>query len=447
MSSTRGVKANGAPRARRARWWVGVPVVLLCLALGVSTTWRLKKPTLEPLPSLPMDDFQPVVRKLIEETSARVAKNLGSPVAWGELGAVYAIHDLEPPAQVCFRNAERLDPDNYKWPYLFSLSMPVDEPQSIAALRRAVQRCGDRTHVQLRLVETLLDRGEFEEAAAQIARVMEHASANPRAQYANARLLLAQGKIDEAKLCAERSVANAPDKRASQLLLAHLCRRTNDASGEARALAALAQIPEEITRWEDPDVIAMNSLRQDQEAQLSRAEQLIQSQNAAQGAGILFDLAMASDGFSAAAKLAQALNRQGKHRQAELMLRQRLPAFPTDERLHFQLGVSCFLQQKYADAAAEFRRAAELKPDYFYAWHNLGLVLVKLDKPADARAALAEAIRISPNDPSPRISLAELLLAEGNVQEAQTHLEAAIAVAPDMALPRELLSKAKAAMK
>jgi len=417
-----------------------VPVVLVFLALGV--TWWLQKPTLEPLPRLPMDDFQPEVRKLIEETSSRVAQSLRSSAAWGELGAVYLSHSLESPAQVCFHNAELLNSENYRWPYLLSLSMMhTDEEKAISALRRAVQRCGDQTHVKLRLVETLLDRGEFEEAAAQITKVMEHASANPRAQFAVARLLLVQGKIDEAKSWAERSAETAANKRSPHLLVAHLCRRTNDAAGEAKALATLAQIPDGITRWEDPDVIAMNSLRQDQEARLSRAEQLTQSKNAAQGNGLLFEMAMANDGSSAAAKLAQAFNREGKFRQAESVLRQRLPASPTDERLHFQLAVSCFQQQKYAEAEVEFRRVIELKPDYFYAWHNLGLVLVKLDKAADARAALATAIRINPSEVSSRINLAELLLADERHDEAREHLEAVLKLAPDHPQALELLSR------
>ena len=114
--------------------------------------------------------------------------------------------------------------------------------------------------MQLRLVETLLERGELDDAAAQIQEVLADAPSNTRALYAQARLLSARGKLEDAKTWAERSVVDAAGKRAPYLLLAQLCRRTHDSQGEARALAALEKIPDGFTPWEDPDIVAMGAL-------------------------------------------------------------------------------------------------------------------------------------------------------------------------------------------
>ena len=107
------------------------------------------------------------------------------------------------------------------------------------------------------------------------------------------------------------------------------------------------------------------------------------------------------------------------------------------------LGGTCFLQEKYPEAEAEYRRVIELKPDNVDAWYNLGLALLKLGKPGDAREAFATTVRISPSRVFARINLAELLLAEGKQEEALEHLEAAIKLAPEEQQARELLVRAQ----
>ena len=388
--------------------------------------------------------MDPEVRNLIEGASAKVAIDNRSAAAWGDLGAVFFVHDFEAPAQVCFRNAERLDPGDYRWSYLLGVSLIyTDGDQSLAAYRRAAERCGERAHVQLRLVEALIERGELEDAVAQLDKVLAHAPANPRAQFAKARLLLAQGKLEEAKSWAERSVADAAGKRAPHLLLAQLCRRTHDAQGEARALAALQQIPDGFTPWEDPDIVAMGSLRQDRATRLAKAGGGSQSGNSESGKAMQYEMATRSDGSTAAVELARTFIREGENRQAEALLREQLRGSPNDERLHMLLGGTCFLQEKYPEAEAEYRRVIELKPDNVDAWYNLGLALLKLGKPGDAREAFATTVRISPSRVFARINLAELLLAEGKQEEALEHLEAAIKLAPEEQQARELLVRAQ----
>lgn len=438
----------GTRTARASKWvWRRLPAavlgVLLLVAAG-NVAWWLLPPALEPLPSVPTERMEPEVRNLFKSASANVAMNSSSAAAWGELGAVFFGHDFEAPAQVCFRNAERLDTSDYRWPYFLGISLVyTDGKESLAAYRRAAGRCGQRAHVQLRLVETLLERGELDDAAAQIQEVLAYAPSNTRALYAQARLLSARGKLEDAKTWAERSVVDAAGKRAPYLLLAQLCRRTHDSQGEARVLAALEKIPDGFTPWEDPDIVAMGALRQDRATRLARAEGRAQSGDSAGATGLLHEMT-GSDGSSAAAKLARTLNKEGKNREAETLLRDQLRGSPNDERLHFHLGTACFQQKKYQDAEAEYRRVIELKPDYVDARYNLGLTLVKLGKPDEARDAFAATVRLHPSDVFARIKLAELLLADGKREEAKEHLQAALKLAPEERQAKELLAKLEA---
>jgi tetratricopeptide (TPR) repeat protein len=417
---------------------------LIFLAAGVNVAFWFCQPALEPLPSVATEQLEARVRELLDGAAANVAMDNRSAAAWGDLGAACFAHNFEPQAQVCFRNAERLAPGDYRWPYLLGVSLIyTDGDQMLAAYRRAAERCGERAHVQLRLVETLLERGELEEADGYIQLVLAHSPSHSRAQFAQARLLLARGKLVEAKSWAERSAAGAADKRAPHLLLAHLCRRTNDLPGEAKAVAALEQIPDGFSSWDDPDVADVLDLSQDRATRLARAEKLAESGETA-AKETLSELMEGADGSSAAARLARAFNREGKSGQAEALLRHQLPGSPNDERLHFQLGVACFQLGNYPDAAAEFRRVVELKPDFVDAWYNLGLALLKLDRPSDARVAFAATVRLRPSRFLARIKLAELLLADGKREEAKEHLEAALKLAPEERQARELLARIKA---
>jgi tetratricopeptide (TPR) repeat protein len=445
MSRRRQEEKRGAKaRSSLLRRLVPALAGLAGLAVGVNFYFWLNQPKLEPLPRVATESLEPAVRTLIEGAQAEAAQKGRSATAWGDLGAVLRAHDLGLEAEACYRNAQRLDPADYRWPYLLGVSLATtDAERAVACFRQAAERCGNRPHVQLRLAEMLLDRGEREEAAVLIEKVLAYAPSDPRGQLNKARLLFLEGKLPEAKSWAERSAASADDKRAPQQLLAQLCRRTGDADGEARAVAALARIADGITPWEDPDVAAVLALRQDRSARLAKAEDLAAGGDTMEAAQILAELAAGNDSASAAAQLARNYNQQKRFAEAEALLRGQLPHSPSDERLHFELGVALFQQQKYAPAAGEFRRVTELKPDHADAFYNLGHALLKLNRKEEARDSFAVAVRLSPSHAFARINLAELLLDSGQPEAAREHLQAALRIAPQDKRAQELFARAK----
>jgi tetratricopeptide (TPR) repeat protein len=417
---------------------------LVLLAVGANVVWWVNKPALEPLPAVPTGKMDEEVRNRIGNASFNLGLHVRDASAWGDLGAIFFVHGFEAQSQVCFRNAERLDPGDYRWPYLLAVSLIyTDADEMIAAYQRAALRCGRQAHVRLRLAEALLDRGELDEADVQVQRVLADSPSNHRAQLAKARVLFAQGDFAEARTWAERS-ADGSGKRAPYLLLAQLCRRLRDAEGEAKAVAALQKIPDGFTPWDDPDITA---LRKDRATRVATPENLTQSGDAAMAMGILREIAVKSDAPSAATSLAGPLIQEDKLSDAEALLSSQLSTSPSDERLRFLFGGVYYQQKKYSEAEAEYRRVIELKPDNVDAWFNLGLSLLKLGKPTEARDAFATTIRISPSRVSARINLAELLLAEGKNEQAIEHLEAAIKLAPKEQQVRDLLARAKAARK
>ena len=424
--------AQNVTASKRLRLLVPVMLVLAVAALGLNIYWWQIRPRLEPLPVVSLDSLDPSVQAVLEKSIAAVSANNLSAMSWGELGAVLRAHDFGAEAEVCYRNAERLDGKDYRWPYLLGVSLvTTDTEQATECFRRAANLCGEQPHVQLRLAEILMELEQKEEATQLIEKVLTYAPSNPRGQLAKARLLFAEGKIEDAKSWAEKSAAGAADRRAPHLLLAQLCRRTGDKQGEARELELLKEIPDGVTPWEDPDVASVLNLRQDLAARLANAESQAQ---------LLQDISGAEDS-SPAIQVARAYFKNKEYAAAESILRAMLNKFPDDERLHFEVGVACYQQKKYEIAAKEFTRAIELKPDRADARYNLGHALLKLDKKLDAREAFAAAVRLQPSHAFARVNLADLLLEAGQPVAAREQLEIAVRLSPQDVRARQLLAK------
>jgi Flp pilus assembly protein TadD len=79
-----------------------------------------------------------------------------------------------------------------------------------------------------------------------------------------------------------------------------------------------------------------------------------------------------------------------------------LKDYPNDPAAHFQLGYAYGLLQRSDDSISEYRRAAELKPDFAEAHLNLGLALIDAKDFAGAGVALQRAAELMPGEARPR---------------------------------------------
>lgn len=84
-------------------------------------------------------------------------------------------------------------------------------------------------------------------------------------------------------------------------------------------------------------------------------------------------------------------------------------------------------------AAAEkaARHATTLLPAYSRAWHDLGTVLLELDRVADAVPAFRQGVALNDADPHAHAHLANALFVHGDLNEAEAHYRAALARQPD----------------
>jgi tetratricopeptide (TPR) repeat protein len=117
---------------------------------------------------------------------------------------------------------------------------------------------------------------------------------------------------------------------------------------------------------------------------------------------------------------------------AEQLLRQAAAAEPNDFSIHFNLALALSMQQKDADAIAEFRRTLELKPALPQADLNLGMLLLRNKRSAEAIPVLKE---LAESRKSARADLyyAQALFDTGEVARADPLYRAAVELDPKSA--------------
>src|SRR6266536_1403382 len=75
---------------------------------------------------------------------------------------------------------------------------------------------------------------------------------------------------------------------------------------------------------------------------------------------------------------------KGDYAAAERDYRGILAAYPRMPEAHTNLGISCFLQKKYQEAADILQQGLKLKPEMANAWLFLGISLFNLNRPDKA---------------------------------------------------------------
>lgn len=111
------------------------------------------------------------------------------------------------------------------------------------------------------------------------------------------------------------------------------------------------------------------------------------------------------------------------------------------ERVYLSRGKLAFEAQRYAEAAAEFRKAVAAKPNSVTPRVNLGAALTQLGDLDAAAEQFREAIRIEPEKGNAHYNLAVILSRQNKPDEAISHLQSALKMEPNDLGARFLLAQ------
>ncbi|HTU23516.1 MAG TPA: tetratricopeptide repeat protein [Gemmataceae bacterium] len=446
----------------RKRLAGGVCLVLFLAALGFGAwLWRHNRRQMPPVPEVLLSNE--VDRSLVEAIAAArqaVLRQPNNASTWGRLGMLLLANGFAEQAGAFLQQAEKLQPNDPRWPYLQAVPLLVrDREAAVPYLRRAVE-LGELHHPsnptpRLRLAEVYLEKGELESAEQLCRTALERQPDNPRAHFNLGVIALARNDLEASVTHLTRAAASPYARRKAYIQLAAVYQRRGDrALAETFSREAQQAKPDLI--WEDPYAAGYQQLALGRQQDFLTAERLEQEGRLAEEAKILQTVAVEYPDDRSYVALGVALAKIGNYAAAEKVLRKALQQAPDKINAHFTLGVVLLRkgerqqQDGPADAAAALFRAAadserrvlELKPDHAMAYLVLGMAVNHLGQKTQALDAFRAAVRCRPELANAHFQLGEALAANGQEAEAEIHLRHAVELAPaEDPRPREALDR------
>jgi len=460
------VARSWRPRGR-VRVWIAAGTLLI--AVGCGLWWYVARSRSPQPPEITTTDgADPAVVVAVEKARQDVLANPKSAANWGELGMVFGAHGLDPEAEVCLAEAQRLDPVDPRWPYLRGLAATVHAPdraipllkQAIELLKRIKERKSKDTDAlftaKLQLAEILLDGQQADEAEALFREGVAKTPPSPRAQFGLARVALIRGDRKTAREVLTDLAQNPFTRKRAAILLAALSREDSDLAAATGYEESVRLLPED-PPWPDPYLLQLRSREVGLQGILRDAQTLSAAGQHRRAVELLLPLIQDNPNPNPRILVSTGitLGKLREYAQAKELFRECLRREPDHSQAHHFLAVMLFEEASQLDpgekdkarlllreATESAAKAVELKPDHGMAWLYLGRARLGLGETRGAIEALQQAVVCRPEFADPHLYLAEALAADGRTDEAIHHARNAEKLArPDDTRPRQLLER------
>lgn len=435
---------------RRWFWLLATGLVAATAAAGIAV-WFARPATSPPIPpAVPQHKGEPEVAAFIERSRERVLKDPRSGPAWGALGQVFIANEMEDESFTCFAEAERLDPNEPRWPY-YQAGILVNRGQPEATLpylRHAVERCAtadpDNDAPQLLLGEMLLILGRLDEAEEEFRQVLARKPEEARAHFDQARVASSRGDWQTCRSHLLRC-ANSPfARKKASIQLALVCLRLGDEAGAEKYRQQVERLPSD-SDWQDPFVTEYLQWSVEKRSRYRLVDSLEAAGRLPETAAVLRRMVEEHpDDYLPRLTLGKILGQMGENARAETVLREALRLAPDKVQGRHYLSLVLYAKAEeaaragesdrahalYGQAAENARQALALKPDYGLAWMALGQSLKRLGQRANALDALRRAVRCNPEYGELHFHLGEMLAENGERAESRSQLQQAVEMAP-----------------
>ena len=125
------------------------------------------------------------------------------------------------------------------------------------------------------------------------------------------------------------------------------------------------------------------------------------------------------------------LQKKGDNAAALVMWKKALDMDPSDARANNGMGVALSVTGNSEDAIHYFQKATQINGDFFEAFYNLGLELVKKNQLNEAIDAWLNTVRIRPQFAGGHENLGYAFYLQGKFEDSLAHLRGALQVEPD----------------
>lgn len=187
------------------------------------------------------------------ETAQKAVRNSPSDAeVWGQLGHVYLSHRWEGPAIACYRRANALAPDEFRWLYFLGRLMTRREPEAaVRYLNRAVTLNDTYAPAHLYLAAALRVFGGFDAARQHLKNAKNLQPDNPFSELWLGEIAFVQRQVKRARTHLENALRLNPDQSEAHALMAQVATVLGDKE-TAKKHAQAARQPSRYTELSDP---------------------------------------------------------------------------------------------------------------------------------------------------------------------------------------------------
>ena len=354
-------------------------------------------------PAVPDPDLsamEPQVGRLLQQAREAVLSGRDSADAWGELGSLYDAHMLTDLAEICYRRALSLDPDDFRWVYLLAIVREIRGAE-IVELRELFDGAAairpSYAPIHVRIGDSLWRRGHYEEARDELRRAIELTPDSAMAHRRLGQVLLALGDTRGAAEQLTRAVKLEPRDLAAYSGLAQALMRLGQTE-RAREVRESARGLEPVAALDDPvygSQVFMRSMNSSRA--FARATAAIRQGafgHAIEDLGVVLEVR--PDDASAHYWMGTAYQRIGELQPAMTHLLQAVRLKPGMVQARLQLGELLCGQSRYAEGVEQYERAAALRPLDADGHYGLGLAYEGSERLAEAQDHYRAAVQLDP---------------------------------------------------
>jgi Tfp pilus assembly protein PilF len=389
----------------RRRKSLALAVLLCCSAAGgsadpvaaPSAPWE----RLAPVPESDISGAEPAVREAIVQSRAELSRLLADPAteparlaqAYGRLGALLLLREVEAQADAAFRNARTLEPQAFRWPYYggYLAMMTGNTDRALGLFEAARALDPDYPTLHLRLGKVHLDRSELEDAKAELEQAAEVPGLDAAAHFYLGQIANLERRYPDAVAHLTQTLELDPKATEAHWPLAQAYRALRQ---DAKAREHMDQVEPRTPPAKDPLLEQLQGAAAQSVPAFERAIYAVDKRDYGTAAAEFAEgLKTAPDNRAARVSYARVLYLSGDRAGAERELDLVLAAEPDQTLALFLKAVLTQQDGDGAQAAALYRRALATKPDHpglLYYLANLDFAAGRwAEAAAGYRAALA----------------------------------------------------------
>lgn len=403
---------------------------LLLVAVGLTGGCGEHRTPPVAVPEPDTNAMEPMVEQRLADARSAVLADAQSAAAWGRFGRVAHAHELWDEAAAAYREAEKLDVSDERWPYFLGDVLSVvgtDLDGSAAAFRRAMVLLPDYPPAHMRLGKVLVAAGLDVEAAIELARALALEPELQPARVALAQLRLAAGDFEDAAALLEAALEREPRHAQALSTLSQVYMRLGRRDS-AREVAARVSEAGSYNLYADQLMGEVVAEGVSSAALWSRARAFLDDGNYQQAAvGLARVVELLPDNAAVHHQLGFAYGNLGRLELARRHLEQAVALAEDGVESRVQLATLCIDQGDFQAALPLLREVLELAPEHAEAGWLLGRALLRSGAVGDALSAFEQAGEPGSGEPAwAQNEWGNALAQSGRPQEALLRFQAAL---------------------